>query len=207
MIGARHAAALAGVLVAATAPSASCELVLSEHRGDRVLQRIALAEPGVRIAFEHSVLGTTVVDRYEFRPHAVLVEERFEGSGYGLPHSAAPGERLTHDATGSRLQLERLVHPLVVRPLPAQRMRLLLPTGPLLLGEISAAAIELRAVGCAAAAKASSRRTPGSIGANAPRVAVDPGPVSGTGWHFRRVGHEATSRFADTRLPPRLEAR
>ncbi len=158
MIGARHAAALAGVLVAAAAPSTSCELVLSEHRGERVLQRIALAEPGVRIAFEHSVLGTTVVDRYEFRPHAVLVEERFEGSGYGLPHAAAPGERLTHDATGSRLQLERLVHPLVVRP--AQRMRLLLPSGPLLLGELSAAAIELRAVGCAAAAKASSRVRP-----------------------------------------------
>jgi len=144
---ARHAAASACVLLATAAQG--CELVLREHRSERVLQRIALPEPGVRIAFEHSVLGTTVIDRYVFRPHAVLVEEQFDGSGYGLPHAAAPGERLTHDSNGSRLELERVVQPLVVRPLPAQGMRLLLSSGPLLLSELTTLAIELRAVGCA----------------------------------------------------------
>lgn len=147
MKGVRYAAAWACVLLAPAA--LGCELVLREHRSERVLQRIALAEPGVQIAFEHSVLGTTVIDRYVFRPHAVLVEERFDGSGYGLPHSAAPGERLTHGANGSRLQLERVVHPLVVRPLPAQRMRLLLSSGPLLLSELTTLGVELRAAGCA----------------------------------------------------------
>jgi hypothetical protein len=145
----RHAAALACVLLAPAAAAAGCELVLREHRSGRVLKHLPLPEPGVRIAFEHSVLGTTVTDRYEFRPHAVLVEERFEGSGYGLPHAAAPGERLTHDAHGSRLELERVVDPLVVRPMPAQRMRLLLPSGPLLLAEVGTTAIELRFRGCA----------------------------------------------------------
>jgi hypothetical protein len=143
----RHAGALACVLFAPAA--LGCELVLSEHRSQRELLRVPLAQASVRIAFEHSVLGTTVVDRYEFRPHAVLVEERFDGSGYGLPHVAAPGERLTHDVTGSRLELQRIVHPLVVRPLPAQHMRLMLDAGAVLLGALSSQAIELRAVGCA----------------------------------------------------------
>ena len=143
----RHAGFLACVLFAPAVPG--CELVLSEHRSERELLRVPLAQAGVRIAFEHSVLGTTVTDRYEFRPHAVLVEERFDGSGYGLPHAAAPGERLTQDGSGSRLELQRIVHPLVVRPLPAQRMRLLLDVGPMLLGELSSQAIELRAIGCA----------------------------------------------------------
>ncbi|MEQ1805280.1 MAG: DUF1850 domain-containing protein [Burkholderiaceae bacterium] len=128
--------------------AAGCELVLREHRSERVLQRVPLAGPSVRIAFEHSVLGTTVTDRYVFRPHAVLVEERFDGDGYGLPYAAGPAERLIRDAQGSRLELERTVHPLVVRPLPAHRMRLLLPSGPLLLADLTSVAIELRAEGC-----------------------------------------------------------
>ena len=161
MRAARHAAALACVLLGNAA--ASCELVLSEHRSGRVLQRVPLLEPGVRIAFEHSVLGTTVIDSYVFRPQAVLVEERFDGSGYGLPYAAAAGERLTQDAQGSRLELERLVHPLVVRPLPAQHMRLLLPSGPLLLGDLTPNAIELRALGCPLAGTPSSRRNAGPL--------------------------------------------
>jgi hypothetical protein len=156
----RHAASSSCallLLLAAAAPSASaCELVLLEHRSGRELQRVPLdaAEPAVRVAFEHSVLGTPVVDRYLFKPRAVLVEERFEGSGYGLPHGAGPGERLVRDRAenrdGWRLELQRTVHPLVVRPLPAQRMRLLLPDGPLLLASLSIDAIELQARGCAA---------------------------------------------------------
>ena len=169
----RYAAALACVLLAPVA--GACELVLSEHRGGRVLRRVALPEPSLRIAFEHSVLGTTVIDRYAFRPHAVLVEERFDGNGYGLPYAAALGEKLTHDANGSRLELERPVHPLVVRPLPVQRMRLLLPSGPLLLGDLTLSAIELRAVGCPLAGTPSSRRKLGSTHADALCEAVDPG--------------------------------
>jgi hypothetical protein len=154
----QHAVALACVLLAPAV--AGCELVLSEHRSERVLKRLPLDGASVRIAFEHSVLGTTVIDHYVFRPQAVLVEERFEGSGYGLPHAAAPGERLTYDAHGSRLELERLVHPLVVRPLPAQRMRLLLPAGPMLLADLTTKAIELSAVGCPLREKPASTRAP-----------------------------------------------
>jgi len=145
----RRAAAFGCVLAASVASAAvGCELVLSEHRSERVLKRIPLADPSVRIAFEHSVLGTTVTDTYIFRPHAVLVQERFSGQGYGLPHAAGFGERLTHDAQGSLLELERVVDPLVVRPLPEQRMRLVFPAGPLRLGELSTQAIQIRAEGC-----------------------------------------------------------
>ena len=131
-------------------PALACELVLSEHRSGRELQRLPLAAaaPTISIAFEHSVLGTTVIDRYQFRPHAVLVEERFDGQGYGLPHAAGPGEQLTHDLSGWRLTLQRRVDPLVVRPLPAQRMRLMLEGSALLLADLSPHAIELRALGC-----------------------------------------------------------
>ncbi len=138
---------------AAAAPHAeSCELVLTEHRSGRELQRLPLdpAQPTATIAFEHSVLGTTVLDRYAFRPQPVLVEERFDGTGYGLPHAAGPGERLVREGDGWRLELQRAVQPLVVRPLPAQNMRLLLSTGPLRLAELSTQAIEFRSQGCVA---------------------------------------------------------
>ncbi len=143
-------AALLLVSVLCGTPALACELVLSEHRSGRELQRLPLsaAAAEVRIAFEHSVLGTTVTDRYHFRPHAVLVEEHFDGQGYGLPHAAGPGEQLTRDLSGWRLTLQRRVDPLVVRPLPAQRMRLMLDGSPLRLSDLSPHAIELRALGC-----------------------------------------------------------
>jgi hypothetical protein len=47
----------------------------------------------VRIAFEHSVLGTPVVDRYRFTPACAPGRGAFDGQGYGLPHTAGPGER------------------------------------------------------------------------------------------------------------------
>ena len=146
---ARHVA-LAACLLTAAATAAACELVLSEHRSGAELTRLPLdaAAPQVRIAFEHSVLGTTVIDRYRFAPQAHLVEERFDGQGYGLPHAAGPGETLTRDAAGWRLLLDRRVHPLVVRPLPLQRMRLLLGEREWLLGALSDQAIELNARGC-----------------------------------------------------------
>lgn len=151
----RHAATaaccLAAVLgVAMAAPASACEAVLSEHRSGTELARLPLdaAQPELRIAFEHSVLGTTVVDRYRFTPRPRLVEERFDGQGYGLPHAAGPGETLQRDGAGWRLVLDRAVDPLVVRPLPAQRMRIVLADRELPLATLSSAAIEIAARGC-----------------------------------------------------------
>ena len=145
------------MLAAALASSAAgaCELRAQEHRSGRELLRASLAGAGVpemRVSFVHSVLGTPVEDRYQWRAgNWVLVEERFEGQGYGLPHAAAAGERLERTPEGWRLHLERPVEPLVVRPLLAQRMRLTLDDGRTwLLGQLTTQAVELRAVGCRA---------------------------------------------------------
>jgi len=145
-----HPAALAAGLLLSGA-TAACELVLSEHRTGALLKRLPLdaAAPEMRIAFEHSVLGTTVTDRYRFAATARLVEERFDGQGYGLPHAAGPGESLLRDGNGWRLLLDRAVQPLVVRPLSQQRMRLLLGEREWLLGAFSTQAIEFRTRGCA----------------------------------------------------------
>ena len=147
----RHAAAAACCLAAVlTTPASACEAVLREHRSGVELTRLPLdaAQPELRIAFEHSVLGTTVVDRYRFTPRPRLVEERFDGQGYGLPHAAGPGETLQRDGAGWRLVLDRAVDPLVVRPLPAQRMRIVLADRELPLATLSNAAIEIAARGC-----------------------------------------------------------
>ena len=133
---------------------AACELVLLAHRSGAELQRLPLdaRAPQVQIAFVHSVLGTPVVDHYRFTPQARLVQEQFDGQGYGLPHAAGPGEQLQRDGTGWRLLLSRPVHPLVVRPLPQLRMRLLLAGREWPLADFSPQqAIELQAQGCAAA--------------------------------------------------------
>jgi hypothetical protein len=151
MTPARRAAGVAVALLAMAAPVfAGCELVLSEHRSGRELRRLPLdaAAPAVQVAFEHSVLGTTVVDHYRFRPQPVLVEEHFAGAGYGLPHAAGPGEHLQRDGDGWVLTLERPVQPLVVRALPAQHMRLLLPQGVLPLAGLGASAVVLAVQGC-----------------------------------------------------------
>lgn len=139
--------------VAAFVPASACELRAMEHRSGRELLRAPLAGAGVpelRVSFVHSVLGTPVEDRYQWRAGTwVLIEERFEGEGYGLPHAAEAGERLERTATGWRLHLERSVEPLVVRPLLAQRMRLTLDDGRTwLLGALTTQAVELRAEGC-----------------------------------------------------------
>ena len=144
-------AARAGDGLSATSPPA-CELRLTDHRSGRELRRLPLDPlvPEIRIAFEHSVLGTTVIDRYRFTPAPLLVEEEFEGEGYGLPATAGPGERLERIGTRQRLTLARPVDPLVVRALAGPRMRLLLPQGELLLASLGAPAVALEAVGCAA---------------------------------------------------------
>lgn len=146
------AAAGAALFAMAAAPTAvACELHLIDHRSGAPLLSLPLdpAAPEVRIAFEHSVLGSTVIDRYRFTPAAVLVEEEFDGEGYGLPAAPQPGERLQRGADGrQRLTLARPVDPLVIRPLPSQRMRLLLPARDLLLASLPSSSIELRATGC-----------------------------------------------------------
>lgn len=142
------------------APAGACELVLSEHRSGQPLARLVLSEsqPAFDIAFTHSVLGTPVLDRYRWHSapdggHAELVEEWFDGEGYGLPASAGTGETLSRVTTPEgprwRLQTSRTVHPLVVRPLPAQRMRVLVEgQAPLLLGALSTQAVLLQAENC-----------------------------------------------------------
>ena len=142
---------LAAGLLAGLNGAHACEAVLQAHRSGEALARLPLdpAAPELRIAFEHSVLGTTVVDRYRFTPQAWLVEEVFEGQGYGLPHTAGPGEQLRRDGERWQLSLQRLVDPLVVRPLPEQRMRLLLAGQTWPLARWSAQAIQITAQGCA----------------------------------------------------------
>jgi len=112
----------------------ACELVLTEHRSGILLTRLPLNSnlPSADIAFTHSVLGTPVLDRYVWKSspqgwQAHLIEERFEGEGYGLPSQAASGERLERHGSGWRLHLNRVVDPLVVLPLPAQSIRVVLP--------------------------------------------------------------------------------
>ncbi len=152
----RRTALVACVLPLATA-AIGCELVLSEHRSERGLTRLALdpQRPAARIAFTHSVLGTPVVDYYEWRAdgaghwRAHMVQEHYEGDGYGLPNAAAPGERLVRDGDGWRLYLDRIVHPLVVLPLPSQAVRVLIGTrAAVLLGSLSDKSIDMRAENC-----------------------------------------------------------
>lgn len=150
------AASGASTAAAGSALASSCELVLAEHRSGRELLRLPFGAdvPLAQVAFTHSVLGTPVADRYEWRNdagqwRAHLTEERFEGEGYGLPHAAGPGETLTRDGQGWRLRLDRVVHPLVVRPLPAQQMRVQVGDRPaVLLGALSQAAVAMHVEHC-----------------------------------------------------------
>jgi hypothetical protein len=122
------------IFASINAAAQTCSLVLQEDRSERVLAVLPFGglHPGAFVvAFEHSVLGTTVEDHYVWRVSksgfaAWLTEERFSGEGYGLPHVALAGERLEKYGNQWRLMTNRLVDPLVVRPLPAQRMRLVM---------------------------------------------------------------------------------
>ncbi len=146
----QRAAWSAAVLLMSTAASA-CQLVLTEHRSGRLLLSVPLDPllPTATVSFTHSVLGTPVADRYEWRGRqAHLVEERFEGDGYGLPNAAGPGETMVRDGDGWRLTLDRIVDPLVVPPV--QGMRIDIGTRPaVLLRKLSAKSIELRVQDCA----------------------------------------------------------
>lgn len=147
---------LVGVWLSLALNSKACELVLSEHRSGIFLTRLTLnpSQPSADIAFTHSVLGTPVLDRYVWRFsaqgwRAYLVEERFEGEGYGLASNASAGEQLERHSAGWRLMLNRLIDPLVVRPLPALKMRILLPDQrEQLLGQLSQQSIQIRVENC-----------------------------------------------------------
>ncbi len=121
-----------------------------EHRSGNELLRVPLAAPQLRVAFTHSVLGTPVEDRYAWRGGAWrLVQERFEGQGYGLPHVAGPGEQLERDGEVWRLTLERTVQPLLIRAPAAAQMRLLLDDGRAWpLTGLATGAIDVRALAC-----------------------------------------------------------
>jgi hypothetical protein len=142
--------ALAAYSATVGTSAGACELLLRDARSGRELQRLPLdpQTPEIRIAFEHSVLGTTVIDRYRFTPAPVLIEEEFEGEGYGLPAAPGPGERLERIGSRMRLTLTRPVEPLVVRALREPRMRLLRPQGDVLLAELGAPSVALQATGC-----------------------------------------------------------
>jgi hypothetical protein len=138
------------------ATAAPCALVLAEQRSGREVMRLPLdtQQPAAQVTFTHSVLGTPVIDRYVWRRdadrwRAHLVEERFEGEGYGLPIAAGPGETLTRDGAGWRLTLDRLVDPLVVRPSMPQGTRVQGGRTPAVaLAELTTRPVELRVAGC-----------------------------------------------------------
>ena len=143
-----------------------CRLRLSEHRSGRRLGSFRLAPPAAdrpdappadfAIAFEHSVLGTTVIDRYRVDgARVVLVEERFAGEGYGLPGAAHGAQRMRRDGgERRRLLLERPVEPLVVRASAEQRTRLLVARAVVPLARLGASAVRIEPLDCAAAASA-----------------------------------------------------
>jgi hypothetical protein len=135
-----------GLVAGTCAPVLACEVVLLDARSGAVAARHALDRPALTVAFTHSVLGTPVRDDYVWRAGRwVLVAERFEGEGYGLPHAAPGGARLAREAGGWRLDIERVVQPLVLRAVAG--MTLVLPGGVERRLD-TPGAIELRAEGC-----------------------------------------------------------
>ncbi len=136
----------------------ACELLVAEHRSEQPLHSFALdpLQPEFAIAFEHSVLGTPVVDTYRVRvdhgEHRIwLVQERFQGQGYGLPYTAGPQETLQKLGEDWLLTLNRVVDPLVIRPLPVAAMRLKVGENTWLLADLAgntSTALVLTARGC-----------------------------------------------------------
>ncbi len=143
------------------APAVTCELLVAEHRSARPLHQLAIKpqQPEFSIIFEHSVLGTTVIDTYQVRvingTHQTwLIRERFQGQGYGLPSSPGPFEQLKKVGDDWVLSTNRLIDPLVIRPLRIAAMRLQIGEKIWLLADLlnnpnnTNAALALSAQGC-----------------------------------------------------------
>ena len=153
--GCRAALLLYGLLGAQSV--CACALVLSEQRSGRVAATWPVHSTPVRmsVSFEHSVLGTTVRDSYEMRWdggqwRAHLLEETFAGQGYGLPYGPQPGEQMVRTATGWRLTLDRVVHPLVLLPLPEQNARITFGERTVHLARLSRKSLAVALQDCAA---------------------------------------------------------
>lgn len=136
--------------------SGFCYLTLTQHRTGLLLAKVLMRQQPARFSIEfiHSVLGTRVSDQYELRSdganwRAHLIEEVFDGQGYGLPYAALePGERFERFGEGWRLTLDRVVEPLVQLPLPEQKIELVLPDGRLRLGALSETSVRITLEGC-----------------------------------------------------------
>ena len=150
---ARLTAALAAVAGAAS-PAATCTLELSDDRSGVLMRRVPVAQAEVVVGFTHSVLGTPVRDRYVWSGGQWrLVEERFEGAGYGLPHGAQPGEKLLREGNGWRLVTDRVIDPLVVRDVPGADMHIeAAGAGVWRLHELGARSLRVTAARCSATA-------------------------------------------------------
>ena len=144
--------------VSAQPSSQACYLTLAQHRTDLPLASILMRQRPVRftIEFIHSVLGTRVSDLYEMRSdgghwRAHLIEETFEGQGYGLPYGVtAPGERYERLGDGWRLTLDRVIYPLVQLPLPQQEIDLVWPMGRIRIASLSESSVRITLEGCPA---------------------------------------------------------
>jgi hypothetical protein len=149
-------AVIGASIMLAPMTSASCELVVTEHRSGREVLRWPINEqpPTFTVSFIHSVLNTPVVDRYELRFvqgqwKSFLVEEAFEGQGYGLPYGeTSPGERYERTTQGWRLVMNRLVDPLVQLPLASQNVALSMQDRSVRLADLSRHSMRIEAQGC-----------------------------------------------------------
>lgn len=134
----------------------ACTLVLTEHRTDREVLRWPTTQQPVQfvVSFVHSVLQTPVADKYEFRHRngrwqSYLIEETFQGQGYGLPYGeTSPGETFERTAEGWRLSMNRLIDPLVQLPLPSQKVRLTMGSATILLADLSRQSMRIALQDC-----------------------------------------------------------
>jgi len=143
-------------VAAQSPPEKACYLTLTQHRTGLPLASILMQQRPVQFSVEfiHSVLGTRVSDLYEMRSdgkqwRAFLIEETFEGQGYGLPYGAtAPGERYERVGDGWRLTLNRVIDPLVQLPLPQQEIDLVWPIGRIRIASLSESSVRITLEGC-----------------------------------------------------------
>lgn len=133
-----------------------CYLTLKEHRSDQLLAQWKMPDGPVRFSVEfiHSVLNTPVQDIYEMRAHhgqwrAHLVQEVFQGQGYGLPYAATDSsETMIRDGETWRLTLDRVIDPFIQLPLPSQEITLVWGDSRVRLGDLSDRSVRITLQGC-----------------------------------------------------------